>query len=230
MAHARHGRPARHRCFWHARGAGGGAGGLRQRVAPCARRVTAVKIPTENLSPLIRAPLSWRRPVRLRASSRGVSMMEPDAAPAGARVRSSRTREALGRRPSPLGGTALNGWTRRGRRAAKAARIGLAASRPGPRPEVTAPGTEKPRWRAERRHALRETVRDNMQWPRRSARHPLLLRRGKEGDYGLPGAAKNTGAGACLMGRPAFCWQRICMFQPATGTPPWQTRNSTISS
>ena len=42
------------------------------------------------------------------------------------------------------------GWTRRGRRRAKAYRIGARLG-PRPRPEATAPGTEKPRWSAERR-------------------------------------------------------------------------------
>jgi hypothetical protein len=32
---------------------------------------------------------------------------------------------------------------------------------------------------------------------RRSALRPLALPRGKERDYGVPGAAKNTGDGAC---------------------------------
>jgi hypothetical protein len=124
----------------------------------------------------------------------------------GARARGSqpRSREALGRRPSPLRGTAFNGWTRHGRRAAKAARIGLAESRPGPRPEVTAPGTEKPRWRAERRHAP-ATVRAHVEWPRRLARHPLALARGAGGDDGRPGAAKEYGRRSvgCFLFAPA---------------------------
>src|SRR5450759_2083359 len=58
----------------------------------------------------------------------------------GARERASqaRTREALGRRPSPLRGTPFNGWTRHGRRAAKAARIGEGAALP------SAPGSYGP--------------------------------------------------------------------------------------
>jgi hypothetical protein len=48
------------------------------------------------------------------------------------------------------------------------------------------------RWRAERRH-VPETVRDYDQMTRRLARHPLIYSRGEERDYGLPGAAKNTG-------------------------------------
>src|SRR5450759_5147628 len=58
----------------------------------------------------------------------------------GARGRASqaRTREALGRRPSPLRGTAFDGWTRRGRRAAKAARIREGAALP------SAPGSYGP--------------------------------------------------------------------------------------
>src|SRR5450759_4911225 len=61
----------------------------------------------------------------------------------GARGRASqaRTREALGRRPSPLRGTAFDGWTRRGRRAAKAARIREGESFPSA-PGSYGPGTE----------------------------------------------------------------------------------------
>jgi len=72
----------------------------------------------------------------------------------GARGQASQAclREAPGSRPSLLRGTALR-WAGRGadEGGRKPAGSGWAKSRPGPRPEVTAPGTEKPRWSAERR-------------------------------------------------------------------------------
>jgi hypothetical protein len=59
------------------------------------------------------------------------------------------------------------------------------------------------RWRAERRHVL-ATARDLHCMMRRLARHPLDLFEGRKAcpreggeDYGVPGAAKNTGDGAC---------------------------------
>jgi hypothetical protein len=79
------------------------------------------------------------------------------------------------------------------------------------------PGAAKtPRWRAERRHTFaRRCDKDCMTRhrksglpdlrnkharsrvnPRSSARHPLIFLRGTKRDYGLPGAAKNTGGGA----------------------------------
>ena len=81
------------------------------------------------------------------------------------------------------------------------------------------PGAAKtPRWRAERRHTFaRRCDKDCMTRhrksglpdlrnkharsrvnPRWSARHPLIFSRGTKRDYGLPGAAKNTGDSACL--------------------------------
>src|SRR5674476_215879 len=42
----------------------------------------------------------------------------------------------------------------------------------------------------------RRCAHDSM--TRRSARHPLDLFGGRKKDYGVPGAAKNTGEGACL--------------------------------
>src|SRR5665811_2628364 len=77
-----------------------------------------------------------------------------------------------------------------------------------PRPEVTAPGTEKPRWSADRRAPSargcpRRKVRIDKDAPF-GAPSPRFWRgaRGrprKAGeDYGVPGAAKNTGDDACL--------------------------------
>jgi hypothetical protein len=119
----------------------------------------------------------------------------------GARGRGSqpRTREAVGRRPSLLWGTAFDGWTRRGRRRAKARRIGLAESRPGPRPEVTAPGTEIAAWSAERRPHLRKKMRQRKDLVRHPALHPSRVagtrRRPREGgeNYGAPAPLKNRG-------------------------------------
>ena len=71
------------------------------------------------------------------------------------------------------------------------------------------------RWRAERRHAP-VTVRAELQWPRRLARHPLGILSGVDSprapcceghgnEYGAPGAANNTGDDARLFGRsPPF--------------------------
>ena len=115
--------------------------------------------------------------------------MEPDAAPAGVRVRSSRLREAPGSRPSLLRGTALTGWTRRGRRRAKACRIGGPAGL-RPRPEATAPGTEIAAWRAERRPRSREGARLDGRLVRRLARHTLACCGGRKRDDGVPSAAK----------------------------------------
>src|SRR5260221_13914784 len=75
--------------------------------------------------------------LKVRASSRGVLMGEPDAAPAGV-VSQPRLGEAPGRRPLQLRGAAFNGWTRRGGRAAKAAWMRY------PRPEARSRWTEKP--------------------------------------------------------------------------------------
>jgi len=53
-------------------------------------------------------------------------------------------------------------------------------------------------WRAERRRAP-ATVRAHKGWLRRSARHTLGFMPGSKGDYGVPGAAKNTGDDARLL-------------------------------
>jgi hypothetical protein len=90
-----------------------------------------------------------------------------------------RSREASGRRPLQLRGAAFDGWTRRGRRRAKARRIWLAESRPGPRPEVTVPGTEKPRWSAGRRPHFGNGVRQDGRLVRRPVLHPLVLCEGE---------------------------------------------------
>src|SRR5674476_1493366 len=63
-------------------------------------------------------------------------------------------------------------------------------------PGSTVPGTEKPRWSAERRRAP-ATVRAHKEWLRRSALHPLACCGGRKKDDGLPGAANNTGADVC---------------------------------
>ena len=64
------------------------------------------------------------------------------------------------------------------------------------------PGADKTlRWRAERRH-VPETVRDYDRMTRRLARHPLDFVEGEGRDYGVPGAAKNTGGAALAFCRP----------------------------
>ena len=67
-----------------------------------------------------------------------------------------------------------------------------------PHPEVTAPGTEKPRWSAERRpHPSKEDAARRKDPVRHSVLRPLDLFEGEKRDDGVPGAAKNTGDGAC---------------------------------
>ena len=88
------------------------------------------------------------------------------------------------------------GWTWRGRRRAKACRIGGPAG-PRRRPEVTAPGTEIAAWRAERRPRSRKGTRLDGRLVRRLARHTLAFGGARKRDDGVPGAEKNTGAGAC---------------------------------
>jgi len=86
------------------------------------------------------------------------------------------------------------GWTRRGRRRAKACRIGLAESHPGPRPEVTSPGTEKPRWSAERRpRSLKRNAARRKTGAPLGAPSPRLFA-GRKKEYGAPGAAQITRA------------------------------------
>ncbi len=67
----------------------------------CGGGDTAKQNSTENLSPLIGADLLCAHPAHSRASSRGVLMMEPDAAPARGDERSSPSRAAPGHRPGP---------------------------------------------------------------------------------------------------------------------------------
>jgi hypothetical protein len=76
------------------------------------------------------------------------------------------------------------------------------ADAPRRHPEDTVPGTEKPRWSAERRRIL-ERGCAHTKWTRRSVLHPLGFSRGTKSDYGVPGAAKNTGDDACQLVVPA---------------------------
>src|SRR6266851_6354011 len=119
-------------------------------------------------------------------------MVEPDAAPAGV-VSHPRFREAPGRRPLQLRGAAFNGWTRRGRRAAKAAWMRVSA--PGSTVPVDrkAAGGAPCGERACRRARQRRKALDR--WLRRTALHSLAM--GGTRKTGLPGAStKNTGGGA----------------------------------
>ncbi len=78
----------------------------------------------------------------MRGASRGVLEVGEGS---GARGQASQacTREALGRRPAPLrGGSALMAGRGTDEGGRKPAGSGRAKSRPGPRPEATAPGTE----------------------------------------------------------------------------------------
>ena len=99
--------------------------------------------------------------------------VEQDAAPADAGRRTLRTREVLGSRPGPLRGSAFDGWTRNGRRRAKACpgRSFQASAVPG----STARSQKSPRWRAERRCAIGSFVADG--GADRDTHHPCANRR-----------------------------------------------------
>ena len=162
------------------------------------------------------------------ASSRDVSKMEPPgvgrcrrsgfvppgpvtgkpgiggAAPAGG-VRYP----ALGR-PWPAvrphyGGLPRNGCTRREARGGGSCPAKGVKSVPQARPGSTAPGTEKPRWSAERRPRLARGA-ERKDWMRRSAlRSPRTIRGDKRSaprpagiSYGAPAPVKNRGDGARL--------------------------------
>jgi hypothetical protein len=126
-----------------------------------------------------------------------------DAAPAGG-ARNPASGRPPGHRPALLRASALNGWTRCGRRAAKAARIRAGKSSPS-RTRKHGPGDRKAADGAPRgARALQKGARQDGRLVRHSVLHPLDLSRGTEkaplrrgADYGVPGAAKNTGAGAC---------------------------------
>src|SRR5450759_3697174 len=114
-------------------------------------------------------------------------------------------REAPGSRPSLLRVTALR-WAGRGadeggrKPAGSGARLG-----PRPRPEVTAPGTEKPLWSAERRPRSRQWSAARPKTGAPLGAPPLDFSRGTKKaprngrEDGLPGAAKNTGDDAWLV-------------------------------
>jgi len=153
-------------------------------------------------------------PARLRASSRGVSMMEQDAAPAGVRLRTSRARAAPGLRPGAIRPPARSWLTMR----ARCGSFGSAARTPTRRRQWSA-GRRAFAEKRERRASKSASGRPSPGRPRDAIasipRFPALRspRGGEEGRYGLPGAAKNTGDGACLnanigakrAGRPARC-------------------------
>src|SRR5664279_177144 len=125
----------------------------------------------------------------------------------GARGQASQAylREVPGRRPPLLRGAAFTGWTRRGRRRAKACRIGGPAG-PRPRPEVTAPGTEKPLWSAERRpHPSKEDAARRKTGAPLGAPPPRCFEGHEEGPApagrttAYPAPVKNTGDDAWLV-------------------------------
>ena len=125
-------------------------------------------------------------------------MLPVGAAPAGG-VRTP----ALGRpwvavRPY-YGGLPFNGWTRHGRRRAKARRIGLSQKPPG-----SAPGSYGPRDRkaaTERREAPahRKMCGKTEDWCAAWRSIPLVQLRGQNGKTAYPGPAKNTGDDACVL-------------------------------
>ena len=126
----------------------------------------------------------------------------------GARGRASqaRTREASGNRPALLRGSALNGWTRRGRRAAKAARIRAGTSPPS-RARKHGPGDRNRRDGAPRgARVLQKGTRHTEGLVRHSVLHPPQLALGAQRKAPPGGAAttaypapdKNTGDDAWL--------------------------------
>ena len=153
---------------------------LRQRARP-ANSANSLKSRKQKTYPrALPRPYHPQRPARLRASSRDVTMMELDTAPAG-----GARNPALGRpwpsRPPALRPAALNGWTRRRRRAAEAARIGDPARIPS-QPGSTAPGTEKPLplafERGEERRGIRANPAPGKEYGRRSCAYAGCLKSG----------------------------------------------------
>ena len=144
-----------------------------------------------------------------------------------------RSREAPGRRPSLLWGTAFNGWTRRGRRRAKARRIGLS-----PKPPGSAPGSYGP---GDRKAAMERRVASVLRKGRHAARRrtdgcatrrsiPSAFCRGLEGNYGAPRAAQIIGARkrarleqgrwrACALNAAASRPHRLRAVQAARSSP-----------
>src|ERR1035437_11194779 len=118
----------------------------------------------------------------------------------GARGQASQAclREAPGSRPSLLRGTALR-WAGRG-----ADEGGRKPTGSGPGSGPSASGSYGPGDRKaamERREApafLARGARLDGRLVRHSALHPLAFARGKEGEDGVPGAAKNAGGEAWL--------------------------------
>jgi hypothetical protein len=110
-----------------------------------------------------------------------------------------RSREASGRRPPLLWGAALQ-WAGRGAdEGGESLRIGLAESRPGRRPEVTAPGTEIAA--VERREAPASCKRGcgkTEDWCATWRSTPSIFRGEREGKTAYPAPVKNTGADAWL--------------------------------
>ncbi len=100
---------------------------------------------------------------------------KPDIGDAGSAGAASQTAHSGGTgQPS---GPPFEGWTRRERRAAEAARIRGPEGLSFPPGSYGAGDRNRRVWRAERRH-VPETVRDYVRTSRRLARHPLDLRGG----------------------------------------------------
>jgi len=178
--------------------------GARQGSDRWARRSRAFAHPTKWLDSIptgtIFHPAS---PFRGRSHETQTRAGEVAAPAGGARnPASGRPRPAV--RPYYEGLPSMAGRGGR-RRVAGAARMEGPTSLSGRPPGSTAPGTEKLRWSAERRRAFakaRAAARRMMVAPL-GAPSPRLLPGAKRKaprlgqGYGLPGAAKNTGADAC---------------------------------
>ncbi len=120
--------------------------------------------------------------------------MGQGAAPAGVLdLRTARTRAAPGLRPAATTGCLPGAWLTDGPRVARSTKSAAGA------------GRKTLRWRAERRPCSREGVRylkNNGCATWRAI--PLNWRGRRRRDYGVPGAAKNTGAGARLHHNPGL--------------------------
>ena len=161
-----------------------------------AHPTTLKTLAEKNLSPGLPAGLYSACPVRLRASSRGVSMTEPDVAPAG-------VRQTHLTRPGGAGAPPGGNRTPRQELADDASRMVPSEARPGRRQDAAsgAPGGALPLCQAGATRLAsasggfasrpRGTIASAPRFP--ALRFP---RGGVEMDDGLPGAAKNTGGGA----------------------------------
>ena len=136
------------------------------------------------------------RPAQVRASSRGVKMMEPGAAPAGGGQRIPPLPGRAGPRPGTLGCPARSSLT-----------VGVQLK---PSPKARTGPRKTPRWSAERRpHPSKEDAARRIRTRLIGAPSPRFIRGGRKapqsgaGVTAYPGPVKNAGDNACLRHCPA---------------------------